>query len=76
MNMLITERAVVAPQKTTRVHPVPLAPVTRPAEFDAAPVQPVVQTDPLKRQNLLLLVLLLIPLIGGIHNIITYGLVR
>lgn len=78
MSMLITERAVITPQKTARVRPVPVvAPVARRVEVVAPTVaKPVVQANPLKRQNLLLLTLLMIPLIGGVYNILTYGLVR
>jgi hypothetical protein len=79
MNMLITEHAVITPQKTARVRPVaaPL-PVVRPVE---TVVQPVVQVkpvalNPIKRQNLLLLTLVALPLVGAVYNLLTYGMVR
>jgi hypothetical protein len=80
MNMLITERAVITPQKTARVRAVaaPL-PVVRPVETVVEPVvqvKPVAQVNPIKRQNLLLLLLVALPLVGAIHNLLTYGIVR
>jgi hypothetical protein len=87
MSMLITERAVITPHKTARVRPVVApAPVVSAAPEAIAPVvynpqpmvavEPKTQINPIKRQNLLLLVLVLVPLIGAVSNLLTYGVLR
>jgi hypothetical protein len=84
MNMLITERTVITPHKTARVRavvapvtPVALVPTTaQPAVQAAVQVKPVVQVNPIKRQNLLLLLLLMLPLVGAVYNLLTYGIMR
>jgi hypothetical protein len=81
MSMLITERAVITPQKTARVRPVaPAAPLVRSAPEVVVPVVsvalPRVQVNPVKRQNWLLLTLVMLPLAGAIWNLLTFGWVR
>jgi hypothetical protein len=80
MSMLITERAVITPQKTARVRPVaPTAPLVRSAPEFVAPMVTVVQPrvlNPVKRQNWLLLVLVSLPLAGAVWNVLTFGWIR
>jgi hypothetical protein len=85
MNMLITEHAVITPHKTARVRAVAASTATlRPATLvqTTATVQPVVQVkpvaqvNPIKRQNLLLLTLVMLPLVGAVYNLLTYGILR
>jgi hypothetical protein len=81
MSMLITERAVITPQKTARVRPVtPATPLVRSAPEVVAPVValvlPRVQVNPIKRQNWLLLTLVMLPLAGAIWNLATFGWMR
>jgi hypothetical protein len=83
MNMLITERAVITPHKTARVRAVAapaatLRPVTlvQPTTQAVVQVKPAAQVNPIKRQNLLLLVLVMLPLAGAVYNLTTYGIMR
>jgi hypothetical protein len=81
MSMLITERAVITPQKTARVRPVaPTTPLVRSTPEVVAPVVslvlPRVQVNPIKRQNWLLLTLVMLPLAGAIWNLATFGWMR
>jgi hypothetical protein len=88
MAMLITERAILTPQRTSRVRSVPQ--VVELPESLAQPLQPTVeQVSSLPqterrgllsslgdRQSWLLLGLVLIPVVGAVLNFITYGFVR
>lgn len=92
MAMLITERAILTPQRTTRVRSVPQVvelpetvaqPIPATVELvSSLPVSPrrgllVRQLSALgDRQSWLLLGLVLIPVVGAILNFMTYGFVR
>ncbi len=85
MAMLITERAIINPPRTTRVRHVPqtvalpeAATQTAPITSSQTKVQPVSQTHQRlgDRQSWMLLVLVLIPLIGAVSNLLTYGFIR
>jgi hypothetical protein len=88
MAMLITERAILTPQRTARVRSVPQVvelpeAVTQPQQVELVSSLPkhrgLVMTylstlgD---RQSWLLLGLVLIPVIGAVYNFMTYGFVR
>jgi hypothetical protein len=90
MAMLITERAIINPQRTARVRSVPQ--VVELPNSVAQPFQPNVESvssQPKRRglllgylgalgdrQSWLLLGLVLIPVIGAIYNFMTYGFIR
>ena len=88
MSMLITERAIINPQRTTRVRRVPVT-VALPEPITQA--QPTIQASTVRtvtiqntslvsklgdRQSWLLLSLILIPVAGAIYNFMTFGLAR
>jgi hypothetical protein len=90
MAMLITERAIINPQRTARVRSVPQ--VVELPEAVAQPFQPSLErisSLPKRRgllvtylsalgdrQSWLLLGLVLIPVVGAVYNFMTYGFVR
>ena len=90
MAMLITERAILTPQRTTRVRSVPQVvelpesgAQSIPALVELVPSLPktrVLRVSKLSalgdRQSWLLLGLVLIPVVGAIFNFMTYGFVR
>ncbi len=88
--MLITERAILTPQRTTRVRSVPQAvelpeSVAQPMPVTAELVSRLPKAQGLllsklsilgDRQSWLLLGLVLIPVVGAVLNFMTYGFVR
>ena len=86
--MLITERAILTPQRTTRVRSVPQAvelpeSVAQPRQIELVSRLPkaqgllVTKLSALgDRQSWLLLGLVLIPVVGAVLNFMTYGFVR
>ena len=89
MAMLITERAILTPQRTARVRSVPQVvelpeAVAQPRQIEFVSSNPAVHRRGLiyrlstlgDRQSWLLLGLVFIPIIGAIYNFLTYGFVR